>query len=723
MMNSASNDMVAADDNGASGPSWWQRGAGRLLITVCLLACLWLMGRVPLVGSEVIDGLPFSVFPRASVLMLGMRAYFAAAVLVELAALLVPRWRALRHGGFEGRHLLTRATLWLTLLLATLQSYGAWWDLSAISRRAGYGAMLLAMVSLVGGVFVTIAVCALVTRYGIVNGFGVMLIAEWWWLLAAVYYTPTSDIVVPNAASNQAGVALLANVFGTILIAVTATVAVLWQSRRMRRRVGFLGGPGAGILPWLYAPLVLPLSFAKSPAWLASPSSKLSIGVAAVIAVVATVLFYPPDAVAKLLKRSATAPNPAAPNPAARANASILPVCIEAVCFILLISLSVIDDPRLLPWAFCSVVASAVLFDVMVELRARWSSTQWVAVWSAHRSYVPELVEQQLLAHDIPVFIRSVAQRRMLHIFGPFLPMDIFVPSSHVEAARGVMLPLLHAEASTDNGAVEAAPSGGGSYREAARASAVAEKEVRWVGGAFGRILPLAVPALMLLAMVFVQRAVRPPIMALATPVELEMLAVADDVEVFTEAVTADAPTWVDFESSNVPIGDGISRKRSRLFMSLPPGEPLYVLRRRLEPWFATLKYPADTHLHLGQSYDDAASGGERRAVVRSYLLRGASVITGANIVDAIAVPDDIDGTAFVMISLDDEGAQRFEQLTRENVRRRIAIVVDGAVISAPVVQEPIAGGEIRISMGAGPYEEAWREARELAASLRAGRR
>jgi preprotein translocase subunit SecD len=62
------------------------------------------------------------------------------------------------------------------------------------------------------------------------------------------------------------------------------------------------------------------------------------------------------------------------------------------------------------------------------------------------------------------------------------------------------------------------------------------------------------------------------------------------------------------------------------------------------------------------------------------------------------------------------QGAKEFERITGANVKRRLAIVLDGVVHSAPVIQERIAGGNAQIT-GSFTMDEA----RDLAIVLRAG--
>jgi preprotein translocase subunit SecD len=58
-----------------------------------------------------------------------------------------------------------------------------------------------------------------------------------------------------------------------------------------------------------------------------------------------------------------------------------------------------------------------------------------------------------------------------------------------------------------------------------------------------------------------------------------------------------------------------------------------------------------------------------------------------------------------VVLHFDEKGSELFERLTTENVGRQIAIFLDGEVISAPVVQEPIAGGNATITGSFTPQE------------------
>ena len=79
-------------------------------------------------------------------------------------------------------------------------------------------------------------------------------------------------------------------------------------------------------------------------------------------------------------------------------------------------------------------------------------------------------------------------------------------------------------------------------------------------------------------------------------------------------------------------------------------------------------------------------------------LLREEVIVGGENLVDASASFDSRDGQPVVAFRFDTKGARSFAQVTQANVGRPFAIVLDGKVISAPNINEPILGGSGQIS-------------------------
>lgn len=101
-------------------------------------------------------------------------------------------------------------------------------------------------------------------------------------------------------------------------------------------------------------------------------------------------------------------------------------------------------------------------------------------------------------------------------------------------------------------------------------------------------------------------------------------------------------------------------------------------------------------------------------------LVKKSVVLTGDYITDAGPGVDGQNGGSVVHITLDGRGAGIFKQITRENVGKRMAILLiekgKAEVITAPVINEEIGGGRVQISGMANA-----KEATDVALLLRAG--
>jgi len=97
------------------------------------------------------------------------------------------------------------------------------------------------------------------------------------------------------------------------------------------------------------------------------------------------------------------------------------------------------------------------------------------------------------------------------------------------------------------------------------------------------------------------------------------------------------------------------------------------------------------------------------------YLVEKKSRVGGENLIDAKASFNSQDGHA-VSFRFDTTGAQKFGKATSENVGTRFAVILDGVVITAPVINSPITGGSGIIT---GNFSS--QEASNLAVLLRAG--
>jgi preprotein translocase subunit SecD len=98
------------------------------------------------------------------------------------------------------------------------------------------------------------------------------------------------------------------------------------------------------------------------------------------------------------------------------------------------------------------------------------------------------------------------------------------------------------------------------------------------------------------------------------------------------------------------------------------------------------------------------------------FLLHTRTLLTGDHLTNAQVRIDSRFNEPYVSIEFDATGARIFERITRTNVKKRLAIVLDDNVYSAPQIQERISGGQAQIT-GSFSMEEA----RDLAIVLRAG--
>ena len=104
----------------------------------------------------------------------------------------------------------------------------------------------------------------------------------------------------------------------------------------------------------------------------------------------------------------------------------------------------------------------------------------------------------------------------------------------------------------------------------------------------------------------------------------------------------------------------------------------------------------------------------------RPILVKKNVVLTGDYITDAGPGINNQTGQSVVNVTLDGRGARVFQQVTRENVGKRMAILLiekgNTEVITAPVINEEIGGGRVQISGMANTQE-----ATDISLLLRAG--
>ncbi len=122
---------------------------------------------------------------------------------------------------------------------------------------------------------------------------------------------------------------------------------------------------------------------------------------------------------------------------------------------------------------------------------------------------------------------------------------------------------------------------------------------------------------------------------------------------------------------------------------------------------------PPDTELLLAAKPDVGKNGEKLYSI---YLVKKAPELTGGVITEAKATFGSQGVQPEVLMSMNSEGTSKWARITGANIGKRLAIVLDGAVYSAPVVQSKIPNGNSVIN-----GIESLEEAKDLEIVLKAG--
>ncbi|MEO8700755.1 MAG: hypothetical protein ABI867_11965 [Kofleriaceae bacterium] len=163
--------------------------------------------------------------------------------------------------------------------------------------------------------------------------------------------------------------------------------------------------------------------------------------------------------------------------------------------------------------------------------------------------------------------------------------------------------------------------------------------------------------------------------------------------------ITADVDTWID------PLtGQTVS-------------EPYL----RADDKDALVRYLRDVPVPAGRqiAYELVELANAQHPFWRTYLLETTPWLTGSSIVRARLT---FAGSApTVTIELTPGGTLRFAELTNANLGTKLAIVIEGRVRSAPIINSAIPNGEVVISMASGALVKQQIEADDLISGIQAG--
>jgi hypothetical protein len=705
-----------------------------VLVTLLTPIVLLLLERVPLPEIDL-DAVASSTsfyalfVPSFSAVMMGIAPYMTASALVEIATAVIPAWRLRRADGGSGYSGRARATAIVAVIIATLQAWGltTYLGQADLFLSMGLVAQATMVATLVAGTFVVVALAGVIQRWGL--GFGAFTILGATALIGIVRSLPG---VSPQ---DVWGIAAFVIAFGI-------TLAVLRARRFDPAMPGRTVLPAlvAGLIPvdlgWLAASWLAPEDVSSvmlgaiplagrvvvpripNPAALESQSF-IQIGAALAVAALATwtvgaILLRP-----RTLSAHWTRANVAMDEGAVAAHLRLgVVVAIVWIFAMLLLDEGAERVQSRFVLATTGALFGALCLEAARSVRALRASRPEVVVWADTRAWAVPLATAALTREGIAHHVEGGAVLALFPLIGPAAPAIVRVAAADTDRALDV---LRHVFAETEPAPVSDSASASASKAASPSVSAptLDRRLISGLGAAAvaGALMVLFAPRL--------RDAVTPYEGPPPPPAKLEFVFVDDETDPLASLADRppdDVPTAIRFERENAPVGQG-TRVASYAAVESAAGISNEQAKNILEGWLATVPVPPDRRwaVEATHHFDDA--GELVQTGWRSYLLKGAPVITEADVADAFAMPTDDLGGFGVSLSFTPHGAERFAEATRNNIRRRFAIVVNGVIESAPVIQSEISGGSAVISMGRKSAREQTDEARRLAASLRPAKR
>lgn len=428
----------------------------RLGVTLVAALLIGIGRRVPIFGlqTSVVGGSPSGVDPAAtfSLLAFGLAPFISGFLVVEFAALLIPSLRLRRVGGLRERAPLQAAAIAVGVVLLLVQILAIVRFTSSLdsgfvtfppagSIWAQYLASHLALLALVYWV----------NRRGLMNGFALVVLVE----AATEFLSLSGKLQTMLVEGAMAAGPLL------LLVAVFAiAVGVVAKLSRSSRPSGELGPtcvpfPISGLAPWSVA-----MSLIALPATLANfvpAASELArglqnsvwvySGVTSFLTIDATLifgfLFFRPYAVGRLWARWVKGIDETGVVVRARAllpRAMVLATLLLVTAPLARTFLQMSGAMALGGAVIAQLVAGAfVVLDLLEEWSCRRRMGTLVSIRPIHRMAEVEPVTYVLRQAGVPFFARSFAFRTSLQFFGPYVPIEILVPSGRADEARRLL--------------------------------------------------------------------------------------------------------------------------------------------------------------------------------------------------------------------------------------------------------------------------------------------
>ncbi len=146
--------------------------------------------------------------------------------------------------------------------------------------------------------------------------------------------------------------------------------------------------------------------------------------------------------------------------------------------------------------------------------------------------------------------------------------------------------------------------------------------------------------------------------------------------------------------------------------------------KKTLQNFFASLppqwRLPPDRTVYFGPTPIVTKRGEEPENLYRTYILHTRAGVAGDKINNASVQPDAQTGQPQVAVTLNRQGANQMEDLSGNNIGRKMAIVLDDEVRSDPIFNDRLSGNFV-ITLGSSPGKTVREEANDLVKVLKSG--
>jgi hypothetical protein len=696
-------------------------------ILIALASYVRLPGVPEISPTRSVDPAVFSVFS------LGILPILTAYQIVEVIAFLVPRLSRMRHVP-EGRAKLDVAARVLALVLALVQGVGVAQSINSLSASDAsdwlpHVSTPLVTFSLVGGVCIYFVAARFVTRFGLVNGFVLFAAA------GALKVLATEVVHLDDPRTLAFGAAALAAVIAASFAALFRAGSIASASEAPAADGPYRSARALVVRPWVpipsssFAAYFVATSILMFPATLAnfgvpgmsalqlllsrddSFFTPIALVTIALVAVALAFFLHRPREMADLASRVGAAPGTEREARAVLVK-SLLPTFLWFA--VLLLSGQAANIGMALVPLFV-----AVAMDLVASARDGIAHADGVVVWEERRASAVPVLRAALASHGVPSRARGMAVLSLWQVFAPYAPCEIVVAKDDAERATRVLRHLVCGE--------EAPPLAESTSAAAPKteSSWSLPRRTGFIGAALAAVLVTIVGAH------FATRAPADDAVASGPPARLEIIRVDDSIDVFGPVRDQDLPEGEGLEIFRESTHIGPNRRSENVHFArctLRQGESRDVAARRFRTWLDTVNVPADAPAGARLAMQDVVEVDEDTqkaslVALRTYVLVGEPVLSNADVETADVALDKQTREPYVAVKLTNEGAKKFETVTEEWVDRRLAIVLDGQVESAPMIRTKIAGGRLSITMGHGDPEKQLADAKRLERALNQRRR